>query len=104
MYGYGRHADQLIVILNESLLKAMKITLVFAYQLLQCVEIKREKKMCQNRILEYSVDFQVVYLDLTDESGFSSHTTDVVNVSLSDKKDGTTTFFLTCVVCLKTYM
>jgi hypothetical protein len=55
-----------------------------------------KRRICHNRILEYSTvnsTWEDVYLDLAKESDFSTNKTDVVNVCLSDKLEGTTTFF-----------
>ena len=55
---------------------------------------KSNKKICNNRILEYSTEctWDDVYHDITNDTDFRPHKADVLNVSLSDKLDGTMTF------------
>ncbi|KAL3875452.1 hypothetical protein ACJMK2_033399 [Sinanodonta woodiana] len=55
---------------------------------------KSNKKICNNRILEYSTEctWDDVYHDIINDTDFRPHKADVLNVSLSDKLDGTMTF------------
>ncbi|KAL3862195.1 hypothetical protein ACJMK2_008182 [Sinanodonta woodiana] len=55
---------------------------------------KSNKKICNNRMLEYSTEctWDDVYHDITNDTDFCPHRADVLNVSLSDKLDGTMTF------------
>ncbi|KAL3865743.1 hypothetical protein ACJMK2_043103 [Sinanodonta woodiana] len=55
---------------------------------------KSNKKICNNRILEYSTEctWDDVYHDIINDTDFRPHKADVLNVSLSDKLDGMMTF------------
>ena len=56
-------------------------------------EIKQTTNF-NNRILEYSTEctWDDVYHDITNDTDFCPHKADALNVSLSDKLDGTMTF------------